>query len=259
MITTMSTQPDSQPDAVTQRTIRLHAPSHRPDHPPMLPQFSLARLLLEQNKPFVEPEGNLRQGYRFIKRSLDIGVALAAIVLLSPILAGAFIVLLITTRGRPLIRQERIGYLGRRFGMCKFRSMHLDADKLQHLVENDHTDGPIFKSRRDPRITQIGRILRRTSIDELPQLFNVLMGDMSLVGPRPPLAKEVAEYKAWQRRRLAIQPGLTCLWQVSGRSEIGFDQWVRMDLWYLRHQSLRTDLNLLIRTPLSILSCRGAY
>lgn len=255
----MSTQPDSQPDAVPQRTIRLHTPPHRPIQSLPLPQFSLARFLLEHNEPFVEAEGNLRRSYRAVKRLLDIAGALSAIVLLSPILGATFIVLLITTRGRPLIRQERIGYLGRRFGMYKFRSMHLDADKLQHLVENDHSSGPIFKSRRDPRITRIGRILRRTSIDEMPQLFNVLAGHMSLVGPRPPLAKEVVEYKAWQRRRLAIRPGLTCLWQVSGRSEIGFDQWVRMDLWYLRHQSLKTDLNLLIRTPLSVISCRGAY
>ena len=129
---------------------------------------------------------------------------------------------------------------------------------MQHLVQNQQ-QGPIFKNRHDPRITRIGRFLRRTSIDEMPQLFNVLRGQMSLVGPRPPLAKEVALYKAWQRRRLAVRPGLTCLWQVSGRSDIGFEHWVRLDLWYLRHQSLSTDLKLLVRTPLCVLSCRGAY
>ncbi len=220
--------------------------------------FSLAQALLEQGQPIVEPEGNLRSSYRLTKRSIDILGSVALLLLLSPLLLTVFVILLFTTRGRPLIRQQRVGYLGRRFGMYKFRSMRLDADKLQHLVQNEH-QGPIFKNRRDPRVTRIGRILRRTSIDELPQLFNVLAGQMSLVGPRPPLASEVAQYKPWQRRRLAVQPGLTCLWQVSGRSEIGFEDWVRLDIWYLRNQSLATDLKLLARTPLSVVSCRGAY
>jgi len=250
-------------DNASSRSIRLHsAPLHaaqrRTSRSVVASDFSLAQLRLNQNEPFVEPEGNPSWSYRGAKRALDIIGALVSIVLLSPILVGVFIVLWFTTRGRPLIRQERIGYLGRRFGMYKFRSMRLDAEKLQHLVVNEQA-GPIFKNRRDPRVTRIGRILRRTSIDEMPQLFNVLFGHMSLVGPRPPLAKEVAKYKPWQRRRLAIRPGLTCLWQVSGRSEIGFDQWVRMDIWYLRNQSLRTDLDLLVRTPLCVLSCRGAY
>jgi lipopolysaccharide/colanic/teichoic acid biosynthesis glycosyltransferase len=192
------------------------------------------------------------------KRALDIVGALLFIVLFSPLLAGVFVVLWFTTKGRPLIRQERVGYLGRRFPMFKFRTMRLDAEKLQHLIRNEQS-GPIFKNRCDPRITRIGRILRRTSIDELPQLFNVLAGHMSLVGPRPPLAKEVVQYKAWQRRRLAIKPGLTCLWQISGRCEIGFDEWVRMDIWYAQNQSLLTDLKLLVQTPMSVLSCRGAY
>ncbi|HEV3417746.1 MAG TPA: sugar transferase [Pirellulales bacterium] len=220
--------------------------------------FSLAQLRLESNEPLVEPEGNLERGYRLAKRLLDILGAAAFLIFFSPLLIGVLIVLWFTTKGKPIIRQERIGYLGRRFPMYKFRTMRLDADKMQHLVRNEQ-NGPIFKNRHDPRITRIGRILRRTSIDEMPQLFNVLVGHMSLVGPRPPLAKEVAQYKAWHRRRLAIKPGLTCLWQISGRSEIGFDQWVRMDIWYARNQHLLTDIKLLIRTPLSVLSCRGAY
>ena len=220
--------------------------------------FSLAHWRLHRDEAIVPPEGNLSWSYRAAKRGLDIAGSALLIVLLLPLLAAVYAVLFVSTRGRPLIRQERVGYLGRRFAMVKFRSMRLDAEKMQHLVVNEQ-NGPIFKNRRDPRITRIGRILRRTSIDELPQLFSVLLGDMSLVGPRPPLAKEVAQYKPWQRRRLAVRPGLTCLWQVSGRSEIGFDQWVRMDIWYLQNQDLRTDLKLLIRTPLSVLSCRGAY
>jgi lipopolysaccharide/colanic/teichoic acid biosynthesis glycosyltransferase len=143
--------------------------------------------------------------------------------------------------------------------MIKFRTMRLDAEKVQHLVANEHQSGPIFKNRRDPRITRVGRLLRRTSVDEMPQLINVLLGHMSLVGPRPQLVKEVAQYTAWQRRRLAVMPGLTCLWQVSGRSEIGFEDWVRMDIWYCRNQGLWTDLKLLVKTPLSVLSGRGAY
>jgi lipopolysaccharide/colanic/teichoic acid biosynthesis glycosyltransferase len=220
--------------------------------------FSLAQARLEANEAIVEPEGNFEWSYRVAKRTLDIAGAVFFLILFSPLLVGVFVVLGFTTRGRPLIRQERIGHLGRRFPMYKFRTMRLDAEKLQHLVRNEH-NGPIFKNRHDPRITRIGRILRRTSIDEMPQLVSVLVGHMSLVGPRPPLAKEVAQYKPWHRRRLAIKPGLTCLWQISGRSEIGFDQWVRMDIWYAQNQSLATDLKLLVRTPMSVLSCRGAY
>ncbi len=220
--------------------------------------FSLAHARLQANQPIVEPEGNFEWSYRVAKRALDVAGGLSLIVLFSPLLLGVFVVLWFTTKGRPLIRQERVGHLGRRFPMFKFRTMRLDAEKLQHLIRNEQS-GPIFKNRRDPRITRIGRILRRTSIDELPQLFNVLAGHMSLVGPRPPLAKEVAQYKAWQRRRLAIKPGLTCLWQISGRCEIGFDEWVRMDIWYAQNQSLLTDLKLLVQTPMSVLSCRGAY
>jgi lipopolysaccharide/colanic/teichoic acid biosynthesis glycosyltransferase len=220
--------------------------------------FSLAQARLDANEPIVPPEGNLALTYRLAKRTLDVTGSAALIVMLSPILITVFVILSITTKGRPIIRQQRVGHLGRRFPMFKFRSMRLDAEKLQHLVRNEK-DGPIFKNRHDPRITCIGRILRRTSIDEMPQLFNVLAGHMSLVGPRPPLAKEVAQYKPWQRRRLAIKPGLTCLWQISGRCEIGFDQWVRMDIWYANNQNLWTDLKLLVRTPLSVISCRGAY
>ncbi len=222
-------------------------------------QFSQALWNLELDDPIVAPEGNRTAGYRVAKRLIDVAGALTAILLFSPILIAVYVVLHFTTRGRPLICQERIGYLGKRFRMIKFRTMHLNADRMQHLVRNEHAQGPIFKNRSDPRITRIGRILRRTSIDEMPQLLNVLLGHMSLVGPRPPLPAEVAKYKAWHRRRLAIQPGLTCLWQVSGRSEIGFDRWVRMDIWYSQRQSLWTDLVLLVRTPLSVLSCRGAY
>jgi lipopolysaccharide/colanic/teichoic acid biosynthesis glycosyltransferase len=189
---------------------------------------------------------------------MDISGALVLLALLSPVMLVTFLVLLVTTRGKPLFRQVRLGWQGRPFAMYKFRTMVVDAENRRHEVHNEKS-GPVFKNRRDPRITRLGRILRKTSIDEMPQLFSVLAGHMSLVGPRPPLAAEVARYEPWQRRRLAVRPGLTCLWQISGRSEIGFDDWVRMDLWYLRNQSLRTDLGLLVKTPWSVLTGRGAY
>ena len=214
--------------------------------------------VLQRPQPVVRPEGNRAAGFLIAKRTIDVAGALGLLVLLGPIMAVVFLVLLVTTRGRPIFCQRRIGYLGRPFPMLKFRTMVPDADHQQHEVANEQ-DGPVFKNRRDPRITRIGAWLRRTSLDETPQLFNVLLGQMSLVGPRPPVHDEVVQYEPWQRRRLAVKPGLTCLWQVSGRCEIGFDDWVRMDLWYLERQSLRTDLMLLVRTPLSVLSGRGAY
>ncbi len=219
---------------------------------------SLALERFRQGLPIIEPLGNQSRLYSAIKRAADIVGATILIALLSPLLLATFIVLTVTTKGRPLFIQERVGYCGLRFRMIKFRTMRHDADKLQHLVVNEK-DGPIFKNRRDPRVTRIGRILRLTSIDELPQLFNVLAGSMSLVGPRPPVVREVEQYEPWQRRRLAVKPGLTCLWQVSGRSEVAFEDWVRMDLWYLKNQNLATDAKLLAKTPGSVVSGRGAY
>lgn len=206
----------------------------------------------------VRPGGNLSPGYRAAKRLVDVLGALGLLVMLGPVMLAVFLVLLVTTRGRPLFWQRRIGHCGRSFRMVKFRTMVADAAQRRHEVPNEQ-DGPIFKNRRDPRITRIGRLLRKTSLDETPQLFNVLLGNMSLVGPRPPLGQEVALYKAWQLGRLVVKPGLTCLWQVSGRSEIGFEDWVRLDIWYVRNQGLWTDLWLLFRTPASVLSGRGAY
>ena len=211
-----------------------------------------------QQLPAIRSEGNHSVEYQAAKRAIDIIGALVLLFALSPILLTVLIVLAITTQGKPLFCQERVGHCGRRFRMYKFRTMRLDADKFQHLVQNEK-DGPIFKNRCDPRVTKLGRWLRKTSIDEMPQLVSVLLGDMSLVGPRPPVPKEVARYKAWQRRRLAVKPGLTCLWQVSGRSDVGFEDWVRMDIWYLRHQNLWTDIKLLVRTPLKVITCKGAY
>ena len=213
---------------------------------------------IRTGQPIVVPQGNRSLGYQVLKRAFDVVGALGLLVLLSPVLLTTLLVLTITTKGRPLFCQRRVGLQGRLFPMLKFRTMRLDATKIQHTIRNEQS-GPIFKNRRDPRITRIGRLLRKSSIDEMPQLLNVLAGHMSLVGPRPPIAEEVAKYELWQRRRLSVRPGLTCLWQVSGRSDIGFEDWVRMDIWYVQNQRLWTDLTLLIKTPLSVITCRGAY
>jgi lipopolysaccharide/colanic/teichoic acid biosynthesis glycosyltransferase len=222
------------------------------------PPVSLIRRSLSAGLPIVAPEGNPSVAYRVAKRLLDIAGSLAVILVLSPLLLAVLIVLSITTRGKPLFWQRRAGHLGKTFMMAKFRTMHADADKIKHTVANECA-GPVFKNRRDPRVTRLGRILRKTSLDETPQLFHVLFGKMSLVGPRPLDIREVASFAPWQLRRLAVKPGLTCLWQVSGRSDVGFEEWARMDLWYVRNQSLLVDLELLWRTPLKVLSGTGAY
>jgi lipopolysaccharide/colanic/teichoic acid biosynthesis glycosyltransferase len=222
-----------------------------------IPMPDVAGWLVE-GKQLIEAEGNRSFTYLAVKRMLDIVGALTLLALLGPLMLVTYLALMVTTRGRAIFCQERVGHCGRLFPMYKFRTMRLDALALQAQVKNEK-DGPVFKNRRDPRITAIGRVLRSTSIDELPQLFNVLLGHMSLVGPRPPIAKEVAKYESWQFRRLAVKPGLTCLWQVSGRCEIGFTDWVKLDIWYVENQSLWNDVKLLVRTPLSVLSRRGAY
>jgi len=207
---------------------------------------------------FVVRGGNQETVYVVVKRLIDIVGSIALLVALSPVLLITYLALYITTKGRPIFVQQRVGECGRVFRMFKFRTMCLDAQVRQVAVVNE-MDGPVFKNRLDPRITRLGRILRQFSIDELPQLLNVLLGDMSLVGPRPPIMSEVVKYEAWQRERLSVKPGLTCLWQVSGRNEIGFEDWMRMDIWYVENQTLLTDLKLLVLTPWVVISRKGAY
>jgi len=219
---------------------------------------SLVARRMAAGEAFVEPQGNLSRGYAISKRLLDIAGAIGVLVVLSPVMLAVFVVLMVTTRGKPLFWQMRSGYLGRPFKMYKFRTMRPDADSIQDEVENEQ-EGPIFKNRRDPRITRLGQFLRKTSIDETPQLFSVLLGHMSLVGPRPLPVHETAEFEAWHRARLTVMPGLTCLWQVSGRSEIGFKEWMRMDIRYMRDQNLKNDLKLLVKTPITVITGRGAY
>ncbi len=204
-----------------------------------------------------EPQGlYLRHG----KRALDVLGALFALVALSPVIALLALIVRMTSRGPVFYRSTRIGRGGRPFTFIKLRSMVKDADvKRHHMTHLNEADGPVFKIARDPRITPIGRFMRSTSLDEVPQFWNVLVGDMSLVGPRPPIAHEVAQYEPWQLRRLDVRPGLTCLWQISGRSRIGFQEWMRLDLEYIRHRSFALDLKILLRTIPAVLSREGAY
>jgi lipopolysaccharide/colanic/teichoic acid biosynthesis glycosyltransferase len=162
--------------------------------------------------------------------------------------------------GGVFFRQSRVGKNGSYFTFYKFRSMVQDAEELKkRLLHLNEVDGPAFKISDDPRVTRIGRFMRRTSLDELPQLWNVLRGDMSLVGPRPPLPAEVEHYEGWQREKLEVVPGITCLWQISGRSHIGFTEWMRLDVEYIRKQSLGLDMKILARTLPAVVSRRGAY
>jgi len=195
----------------------------------------------------------------FIKRLLDILISLIALFLISPILLATAIVIWIDSSGPILFKQKRVGLNGRTFTFYKFRSMVKDAEQIRsrfgHLNE---MSGPVFKIREDPRLTKVGKFIRKYSIDELPQLFNVLKGDMSLVGIRPPIPEEVEKYEGWQRRRLSMKPGITCIWQVRGRNQVDFDQWMKMDLHYIDSWSLMLDLKLLFKTIPAVLFKKGA-
>jgi len=194
-----------------------------------------------------------------IKHGIDLLGACIGIVLTAPVLAVAALAIKLTSPGPVIFKQERCTMNGRRFVMPKLRTMRVDAEADRpQLDDHNEMDGPVFKMRDDPRVTPVGRFLRRYSLDELPQLWSVLKGDMSLVGPRPPLPEEVAAYRTFERRRLSMRPGLTCLWQVSGRNTIGFDDWVRLDLEYIDTWSLRSDLQILARTIPVVLSGAGA-
>ena len=195
-----------------------------------------------------------------VKRGIDIALSVIAIVVLTPLLLAVALLVKLTSRGPIFYVQERVGRDGEPFKIVKFRSMYQDAhdQRLEHAHRNMH-GGPIFKIRDDPRVTPVGRAIRRLSIDELPQLFNVLKGDMSLVGPRPPLPEEFLRYDAREQQRLLVKPGVTCIWQVSGRSDVDFDTWIDMDLEYIRTWSLRLDVKLLAKTVPAVLTGRGAY
>ena len=188
--------------------------------------------------------------YMFCKRAMDIIGSLAGLILLSPLLLIIAIAIKIEDpKGSIFFAQQRCGKDNKLFPMYKFRSMVSNAEELlEELMEHNEMDGPVFKIKDDPRITKVGKFIRKTSVDELPQLFNILMGDMSIVGPRPAIPHEVAEYNDYQRQRLLVKPGLTCIWQVSGRNSIGFDEWMEMDLEYIENRNLWMDIKLIFKT-----------
>jgi len=183
------------------------------------------------------------------KRLLDIFISIFLILLWSPLFILLSLSILISSRGPLLFRQERVGYNGRKFILLKFRTMVENAEELKKdLIDHNELEGPVFKIRKDPRITPVGRLIRSISLDELPQLINVLIGDMSLVGPRPPLPDEVDQYDLKHRRRLSMKPGITCIWQVSGRNDISFEKWMELDKQYIENWSLWLDIKILLKT-----------
>jgi exopolysaccharide biosynthesis polyprenyl glycosylphosphotransferase len=222
----------------------------------------LARIEIEEldGVPFLSlttTPSNVEQ--LFVKRAIDVAISALLLALSMPVLLVTAIGIRLSSPGSVLFKQERIGLNGRIFTLYKFRTMIENAhERRQELAHLNQMSGPVFKLKDDPRITPFGRILRKFSLDELPQLWNVLKGDMSLVGPRPPIPEEVGLYERWQRRRLSMKPGLTCLWQVSGRNEVDFQQWMELDLHYIDNWSPSLDLKILLRTIPVVLSGRGA-
>jgi exopolysaccharide biosynthesis polyprenyl glycosylphosphotransferase len=224
---------------------------------------------MPKGKPKLNPiDGNCQAA---LKRAMDLILSSIGLCLSLPLFLIVALSIKLDSRGPVIFKQERIGKDGKRFTFYKFRSMQWNADEVPHrnYVEalitgfapnnSRENDSQVHKFVDDPRITRVGRFLRKTSIDELPQLFNVLKGDMSLVGPRPPIPYEVEQYKDWHRKRLAVKPGLTGLWQVSGRSMLNFDEMVALDIEYIENYSLWLDIKIILRTIPAVLSARGAY
>ncbi|MDU7215719.1 sugar transferase [Clostridium sp.] len=188
-------------------------------------------------------------GYKFFKRVIDVVCSLAGLLLLSPVLIIVSMLIKLESDGPIIFSQDRIGYKGKEFKMYKFRSMVVNAEELKKkLAEQNEMSGPMFKMKNDPRVTKVGKFIRKTSIDELPQLINILKGEMSLVGPRPSLPKEVKEFEPWMIERLEVKPGLTCYWQVSGRNDIDFEDWMKLDIKYVRERSFWLDIKLIFKT-----------
>lgn len=209
-------------------------------------------------------DGNEQQSktniYLVGRRVQDIVFSILAMIVLSPIMLITMIAILIDDpSGSPIYRQQRCGRDGKRFVMFKFRSMHMGAEaRLNDLLKDNERDGPAFKMKEDPRITRVGRFIRKTSLDELPQLWNVLIGEMSIVGPRPPLPREVVKYTKFQKQRLCIRPGITCYWQIQpNRHAVPFEEWVRLDLKYIRERSFWVDWKIILKTFKVVISKQG--
>ena len=197
--------------------------------------------------------------YDSTKRIIDLMLSVIGLILLSPIIFVACVAIKIESKGPIIFSQDRVGKNNKKFKMYKFRSMVEDAEELKEkLTEQNEMSGPMFKMKDDPRITKVGKFIRKTSIDELPQLINVLKGEMSLVGPRPSLPKEVDEFEPWMMERLDVKPGLTCIWQVSGRNNIDFEDWMKLDIKYVRERNTFLDIKLIFRTAFVLLGDRNA-
>ncbi|MBE7064576.1 MAG: sugar transferase [Ruminococcaceae bacterium] len=211
-------------------------------------------------EPFIEVNTEKKSGYSFWKRFFDVVLSVIAIVMLSvPILVISLIIIIDSPGASPIFVQERIGFKGKKFRFYKFRTMIPNADhKLEELLHKNEMEGPVFKIKDDPRITRVGRFLRKTGLDEIPQFWNVLRGDMSLVGPRPPLLREVEQYTEHQHKRLAVIPGITCYWQIQPqRNSLSFDEWVELDLKYIRERSIKTDITILFKTIGAVCGMEG--
>lgn len=230
---------------------------------PDLFQMSLTQVNLEDlgGVPLIGVrQASISKGALLVKRLMDVTVATLGLVLGAPLFLLIALAIRLDSPGPVLFRQMRVGLRRRPFGMYKFRSMHVGAEEQQDMLADlNEADGPVFKIRDDPRLTRVGRLLRRLSLDELPQLVNVLRGEMSLVGPRPPIPAEVEKYQEWHKKRLEAPPGMTGLWQVSGRSRLPFDEMVLLDIYYIENWSLWMDLKILLRTIPKVLLGEGAY
>ncbi|WP_238903643.1 sugar transferase [Clostridium sp. YIM B02506] len=213
---------------------------------------------VEENQLDIEREES-KLMYNFIKRFIDIFCSSLGILLLSPVFIIVGTIIKLDSKGPVIFSQKRVGKDGKEFKMYKFRSMVVNAEELKKkLMHQNEMSGPMFKMKDDPRITKIGKFIRKTSIDELPQLINVLKGEMSLVGPRPSLPKEVAQFEPWMMRRLDVKPGLTCYWQVSGRNNIDFDDWMKLDIKYVQDRSIKLDIKLIFKTVFVLFGDKNA-
>ncbi len=214
----------------------------------------------ERNGSDATFEMRTSSSYEIEKRVFDLVVGTGILVLLIPIFPIIVLMIKLDSAGPVFYKQHRVGKGGRLFKFFKFRSMYKEADAVRERIKDlNEQDGPVFKIKADPRITAVGGFLRRSSLDEIPQIFNVIKGDMSIVGPRPPLPSEVEGYQAWHRRRLEVKPGITCLWQISGRSHISFNEWMRLDMEYLKNRSFKTDFLIFLKTLPAVIARKGAY
>ncbi|WP_459480580.1 sugar transferase [Clostridium saccharoperbutylacetonicum] len=209
----------------------------------------MQQLNIEQQEALFREQIERKRRYCFFKRMMDIICSLIGLIALVPIFLIVAVAIKIESKGPIVFIQKRVGKDGKTFGMYKFRSMVVNAEELKDkLSDKNEMCGPMFKMKEDPRITKVGKFIRKTSMDELPQLINILRGEMSLVGPRPSLPDEVMKFESWMMQRLSVKPGLTCYWQVSGRNDIGFREWMKLDVKYVEERSLLIDIQLIFKT-----------